>query len=67
MEESNFAETGDVEFKPGREVLRLKADGTIWIAPDITEGEIRQVLPDLAQFAADLNTKNLDCKAKHQS
>ena len=67
MEDFTFIETGDVEFKPGREVLRLKADGTHWIARDITDAERRKVFADLVRVAAELNKKAQDCKAQHQS
>ena len=65
--ENTIEPTGEVQFKPGREVLRLKADGGHWIAEDITDEEMRSCFPDLVKLAANLNKQALDCKAQHQS
>ena len=50
-----------------REVIRLNADGTSWVAPDITDDEIRKVLPDLVRVAATAHKTRLDCESQHQS
>ena len=58
------------EFKMetlGREILRLNADGTYWIAEDVTDEEMRKVFPGLVRVAASLNFGVLECKAKHQA
>lgn len=42
-----FAQNG-----PTREVVRIRPDGSYWIADDITDQEMRKVFGDLVVFAA---------------
>lgn len=57
----------DMTFTPrGREVIRVRPDGTSWVAPDITDKEREEVLPILIEFAAQRNKKALDCENNHE-
>ncbi len=50
-----------------RELVRLRADGTTWIAPDIRNEELRKVFPEIVQMAANLSGRVLECTEKHGS
>ncbi len=48
-----------------RETVRLNADGTYWIAPDITESEALRTLSELARYAAMAHRRLRECDANH--
>lgn len=60
---------GEIVLEPrrSREVVRLRPDGTSWIAPDITADEMFRTFDQLVMCAAGLLKKVKDCEASHKS
>ena len=51
----------------GREVVRLNADGTYWIAGDMTADEALKTIADLARYAAACHRKARECDLAHKA
>lgn len=55
-----------VEPRRSREVVRVRPDGTHWIAPDITADEMMRTYSDIVEFAAGSYRRAKECERTHK-